>query len=76
MKIDLSLNDKIEVGDLIEFDGKLCLIITDHYNEFYNLLNLDNMTTLELASDSIEDLLNQCSHKLIAKSYELKLSKI
>ena len=74
MEININKDKSIEVGDLVEYEGFLHIVIYDVYSEFrYGIVNLKDFKLIE--GWKTLDKLSKCC-KLVAKNYNLKLEVI
>ena len=74
MEINIKRNKSIELGDVVEHENFLCMVILDEGSEFcYAVVNLDNFEIID-GWRTLRELASKC--ELIEKNYNLKLEVI
>ena len=76
MKVNLDINnrDKIEVGDIVLYDNKKCLVIFNDYDDAYKIGLLD-LNTCKVAHIRFD--LTICSDaKLLCKANEIEIKRV
>lgn len=76
MKVNLDINnrDKIEIGDIVLYDNKKCLVIFNNYEDIYKirLLDLDTCEVVHIIFD-----LTICGDiKLLCKANEVEIRRV